>query len=102
MVRYLLMAEILHMHRDSEGGELMPHAFSPYVYSLGVDGQSGPPAVFTWPNIARKYIRDTYTVDGELHLPPPGHLRLARYKVNPKAGQRPVADMLDVGEFLAG
>jgi hypothetical protein len=74
---------------------------SPYVYSVSIQGQDGPPAVFTWPNIARKYIRDTYTVDGALALPPEGRIRLARYKVNPKAGQRPVAEMLDVGEFLA-
>ena len=49
------------------------------------------PAVFTWPNPCRKFIRDTYTADGRLALPPEGRLKLTRHKVNPKAGGRVIA-----------
>jgi hypothetical protein len=76
-----------------------------YVYSLVIrDGSpaSAVPALFTWPNPCRKYIRDTYTVNGELRLPPDGRLALTRHKVNPKAGQRLTGEVLDIGEFLAG
>lgn len=69
-----------------------------YVYMLEDDHSVAP---FTWPSVARKYIRDTYTVNGKLCLPPAGHLKLTRYKVNPKAGARIVADELDVGKFLS-
>ena len=72
---------------------------SPYAYVLGLPDL--PPAVFTWPNAVKKYIRDTYSTDGELHLPPPGRLTLYRYKVNPKAGHRLVTDQLDIEVFLA-
>ena len=72
-----------------------------YIYELTISG-TGEPAVFTWPNVCRKYIRDLYTVNGELHLPPPGRMVLARRKVNPKAGGPRVVDYLSVEEFLAG
>lgn len=72
-----------------------------YVYVLEIPG-TGEPAVFTWPNVCRKYIRDTYTVNGELCLPPRGRMNLARRKVNPKAGGPKVVDYLDVAEFLKG
>ena len=73
----------------------------PVVYVYILEGQDALPAVFTWPNVVKKHIRDTYTVDGELHLPPLGRIALKRYKVNPKAGQRTVVDVIDIGEFLA-
>lgn len=56
--------------------------------------------MFVWPNGARKYIRDTYTTDGELHLPPGEHLVVKRHKLNPKAGGTIVIDCLDIGKFL--
>jgi hypothetical protein len=71
---------------------------SPYAYVTDIGGSI---AVFTWPNCVKKYIRDFYTVDGELHLPPPGYLKLTRHKVNPKAGGPVVTDYLDVERFLA-
>jgi hypothetical protein len=71
---------------------------SPYAYVLWAAGEQ---AVFTWPNCAKKYLRDTYTVDGELHLPPNGLLILTRFKVNPKAGSKVVSEELDVEKFLA-
>jgi len=71
---------------------------SPYAYVLSTLGEQ---AVFTWPNCVKKYIRDTYTTDGELHLPPDSHLSLTRFKVNPKAGTRVAKEELDVGAFLA-
>lgn len=72
---------------------------SPYAYILTIEGQ--PPAVFTWPNVAKKFIRDIYsTAEGELTLPPPGYLVLKRYKVNPRAGHAMVIDNLDVEKFL--
>jgi hypothetical protein len=71
---------------------------SPYAYILEMPG--APVAIFTWPNVAKKYIRDIYTIDGELRLPPPGHLTLTRYRVNPKAGHVAVASPLIVEEFL--
>lgn len=74
-------------------------AQSPYVYIVEMAGQ--PPAVFTWPNVARKFIRDTYTSGGELHLPPADRLQVTRYKVNPKAGQAMIIDRLPVTQFLA-
>lgn len=73
---------------------------SPYVYTLVVDGGTGT-AAFLWPNGVKKYIRDTYTTDGELHLPPPGRLKLTRFKVNPKAGYPSQEAVLDVEKFLA-
>jgi hypothetical protein len=73
---------------------------SPYAYVLWTQGDPEP-AVFTWPNCVKKYIRDTYTTDGELHLPPDGHLSLFRFKVNPKAGSRVLGATLDVEKFLA-
>lgn len=71
---------------------------SPYAYVLWALGEQ---AVFTWPNCAKKYIRDTYTLDGELHLPPEGLLILTRFKVNPKAGGHVVSEILNVEKFLA-
>ncbi len=71
---------------------------SPYAYVLEIKGQ--PPAIFTWPNCAKKYLRDTYTLDGELRLPPEGYLVLKRYKVNPKAGQALMITGLNVEKFL--
>ena len=73
-----------------------------YILTTWTGDRSHPPLVFTWPNACKKYLRDTYTVDGTLALPPHGRLTLTRHKVNPKAGQRPVIEQLDIGEFLAG
>lgn len=56
--------------------------------------------VFTWPNVVKKYIRDTYTYDGELHLPPDDKLVLRRCKVNGKANQKPVIDIINIEAFL--
>ena len=70
---------------------------SQYAWIVSLQGEH---AVFTWANCAKKYIRDTYTADGELHLPPPGHIGVIRYKVNPKAGHRVVWDIIQVEEFL--
>jgi hypothetical protein len=76
-------------------------AQSPYVYVLVIEGN--PPAHFTWPNTARKFIRDTYTnSEGELHLPPPGYLSLKRYPANPRSAQAVIIAPLDIGQFLAG
>ena len=72
-----------------------------YVYVLAI-ANADAPAVFTWPNPCRKFIRDTYTADGRLALPPEGRLKLTRHKVNPKAGGRVIADVIDIGEFLNG
>ncbi len=71
---------------------------SPYAYVLWALGEQ---AVFTWPNCAKKYIRDTYTADGELRLPPADLIILTRFRVNPKAGQGPSSVQLDVEKFLA-
>ena len=68
---------------------------SPYAYVLDIEGQ--PPAVFTWPNVCKKYIRDIY---GDT-LPPKDRLKLRRCKVNPRAGQTVITDYLDVEAFLA-
>lgn len=72
---------------------------SPYAYVLEMPGQ--PLAIFTWPNVVKKFIRDVYSRDGELHLPPAGHLTLKRYKVNPGASHAIIIDNLDVEKFLA-
>lgn len=72
---------------------------SPYVYVVNIGDQG--PAIFTWPNVARKYIRDTFTTDGELHLPPRDRVRLTRHKVNPRAGAAVVTDYLSVEVFLS-
>lgn len=71
----------------------------PYAYLLQVEGQ--PPVVFTWPNVVKKYIRDTYTMAGVLSLPPKGYLSLKRHKINPKAGQAAIVDTLDIEAFLS-
>jgi len=60
------------------------------------------PLVFTWPNCVRKYLRETYTIDGKLCLPPPGRLKLMRHRVNPKAGHRPVVDYVDIHNLANG
>jgi hypothetical protein len=77
----------------------------PYAYILEQtwpgSGHQDAFTVFTWPNACRKYIRDTYTTDGELHLPPAGLLTLTRVKVNPKAGQRVIADGMNIEAFLS-
>lgn len=73
-----------------------------YLVTRYVGGDRVNPVVFTWPNTAKKWLRDTYTTDGELHLPPPGRLILTRVKVNPKAGHPPVTDVLNLEEFLSG
>ena len=70
------------------------------VYAYVVD-LSGSVAVFTWPNVAKKYLRDIYTTDGELHLPPPGYVKLTRHKVNPRAGGAVVTDFLNIEAFLS-
>lgn len=75
-----------------------------YVYILTQFSSAGArqdPDIFTWPNVCKKFIRDTYTVDGALALPPTSRLILARHKVNQKPGQRRVIDVLDIEEFLA-
>ncbi len=72
---------------------------SPYAYILTIPGQ--PLAVFTWPNVVKKFIRDTYTVQGELKLPPEGYLTLHRYRVNPKAGAAFIIANLNIEKFLA-
>lgn len=73
---------------------------SPYVYVVLIEHQ--PQAIFTWPNIAKKYVRDIYTNSkGELTLPPDGVLKIWRYKVNPKAGQAIIIDSLKPEKFLA-
>lgn len=72
---------------------------SPYVYVVTFKGQ--PPAIFTWPNVARKYIRDIFSKDGELHLPPGDYITLERYKVNPKPAQAVIIDRMNVEVFLA-
>ena len=73
---------------------------SPYAYVVNIEGQ--PPAIFTWPNVCKKYIRDIYgDSDGVLTLPPPGYLVLKRHKVNPKPGAPAVIDILDVERFLS-
>jgi hypothetical protein len=73
---------------------------SHYAYVLEIPGQ--PSAVFTWPNVIKKYIRDVYSnSEGSLVLPPPGRLVLKRYKVNPKAGQTIVIDHIgDIEHFV--
>lgn len=71
-----------------------------YVYSLTVDGGTGT-AVFFWPNVCRKYIRDSYTLDGKLCLPPPERLKLKRLKPNPKPGYPSIEADIDVEKFLA-
>jgi hypothetical protein len=58
-------------------------------------------ATFSWSNVAKKYLRDTYTLDGELHLPPRDRIMLQRFKLNPKAGKTLDPEYLDVEEFLA-
>lgn len=70
-----------------------------YAYVLGITGQ--PSAVFTWPNCVRKFIRDVYTRDGELHLPPPDRLTLTRTKVNPRAGAAIIIDHISIEEFMS-
>jgi hypothetical protein len=72
---------------------------SPYAYVLEIPGHED--AIFNWPAGVRKYIREMYTVDGKLCLPPPGHIGLQRYKVNPKAGQRIIVVNLPIEKFLA-
>ncbi len=76
---------------------------SPYAYVLEefLPGKQEVSAVFSWPNCAKKYLRDTYTVDGELHLPPATRLKLTRHKVNPKSGRLAPREQLDIGAFLA-
>lgn len=69
-----------------------------YAYVLDMPGQ--PLAVFTWPSVVKKFIRDIYTVNEELHLPPAGHLTLKRYKVNPRASHAVIIENLDVEKFL--
>lgn len=74
---------------------------SPYAYILEVRHQ--PAVVFTWPNVARKYIRDTFSgTDGELTLPPDGYMTLTRYKVNPKAGQAVIITRIDIRKLCEG
>lgn len=73
---------------------------SPYAYVLET-GSGSNIAVFTWPNAVKKYIRDTYTVNGTLHLPPSGLIKLTRFKVNPQVGKPVVRDQLHIEAFLA-
>jgi hypothetical protein len=74
----------------------------PVVYVYILKQEQFPEAVFTWPNVCRKYIRDTYTLNGELCLPPGDILTLKRHKVNPKPEHTPLIDRLDVAEFMKG
>lgn len=69
-----------------------------YVYFVEIAGQ--PAAPFSWPNVAKKFIRDTYSTDGELHLPPDGRLTITRYKLNPKAGQAIIIERYTAEKFL--
>jgi len=73
----------------------------PVVYAYVLEDQMTT-YVFTWPNVVKKFLRDTYTVNGVLCLPPRGPmLKLTRHKVNPKAGGRTVIDYMDVEAFVA-
>jgi hypothetical protein len=71
-----------------------------YIYVL--EHPNEPACVFTWPNACKKYIRDGYTLNGKLCLPPGGVLTLTRYKANPKAGQPVILSPLDIERFMAG
>jgi hypothetical protein len=71
---------------------------SQYAYIVTVLGEIA--GVFTWPNCVKKYLRDVYTIDGELHLPPEGHITLTRHKVNPKAAGTPVKERIHIERFL--
>jgi hypothetical protein len=72
----------------------------PVVYAYVLEDELGV-NIFTWPNVVKKFIRDTYTVNGVLALPPRDVLKLRRYKVNPRAGGRTIIDYIDVEHFLA-
>jgi hypothetical protein len=78
---------------------------SPYAYTLEMKltPQSTPMiiGVFTWPNVVKKYIRETYSVDGELHLPPDDRVVLRRFVVNQSAGTKPAMTIIDIEAFLA-
>lgn len=72
---------------------------SPYIYIVKIEGQ--PDAFFTWPNPAKRYIKDIYTGrDGELHLPPGDRIAVKRSKVNPHAGHTIITDTLNIQSFL--
>jgi hypothetical protein len=77
---------------------------SPYAYVLEMKltPQSNYHiiGVFTWPNVVKKYIRDTYSVDGELHLPPGDRVVLRRFVVNQKAGSKPAMTIINIEAFL--
>jgi hypothetical protein len=71
-----------------------------YIYEVKITGQ--PSAYFTWPNPAKKFIRDVYTTfDGALALPPRDRLKVTRHKVNPRASHAMIEDVIDVEEWLA-
>lgn len=74
-----------------------------YVYVLSPVGdlKVGELKVFTWPNVIKKHLRDSYTVEGTLCLPPRGQLLLSRHKVNPRIDGRTIIDYLDIEEFLS-
>jgi hypothetical protein len=75
----------------------------PVIYVYILKQEQFRPSIFTWPNVCRKYIRDTYTLgNGKLCLPPGDILTLERHKVNPKPEQTPVIDRLDIAEFMKG
>jgi hypothetical protein len=71
-----------------------------YVYEVRIQGQ--PSAYFTWPNPAKKFIRDIYTTfDGALALPPEDRLEVIRHKVNPRASHAMIIDKINVEAWLA-
>jgi hypothetical protein len=74
---------------------------TPVIYAYVVEIPGQPMAIFTWPNVVKKFIRDIYTQDGELHLPPAGRLKLTRYKVNPRASHAVILDPINIEAFLA-
>lgn len=76
-----------------------------YVYAISEVAHGCallPVAVFSWPNVIKKYIRDTYTFNGELHLPPTDQLNVYRAKLNPKAPNYTVWERINVQEFMNG
>lgn len=76
---------------------------SPYVYVITtfVNGVRLDPAMFLWPNGAKKYLRDSYTLDGKLCLPPRSQLIVSRHKLSPKPGYASAVTVLDAETFLA-
>jgi hypothetical protein len=81
----------------------------PIIYVYVLEHRSAghplrPPAVFTWPNICRKYLKDIYAdADGVLHLPPEEHRPLIRrVKVNPGASHAVIVHTVNIERFMDG